>query len=103
MAAGRERGYRDFNIKVGPDPDYDYALTSRVRELAPDAFLWTDANGGYSPEAAMRAAMMAARKAARKATWKSVVREAAGEEEVAAEEEVHGQLQMAKSSMAPPQ
>ncbi len=60
MEAGRQRGYRDFNIKVGPDPDYDFALTKRVRELAPDAFLWTDANGGYEPEAALRAAPMLA-------------------------------------------
>ncbi len=58
--AGKQLGYRDFNIKVGPDPDYDFALTKRVRELAPDAFLWTDANGGYSPDAAMRAAPMLA-------------------------------------------
>ncbi|NQU47711.1 MAG: hypothetical protein HQ519_03610, partial [Planctomycetes bacterium] len=60
MAAGKQRGYRDFNIKVGPDPDYDFALTSRVRELAPDAFLWTDANGGYTPDAAMKAAPLLA-------------------------------------------
>jgi L-alanine-DL-glutamate epimerase-like enolase superfamily enzyme len=58
--AGKQLGYRDFNIKVGPDPDYDFELTKRVRELAPDAFLWTDANGGYTPEAAMRAAPMLA-------------------------------------------
>lgn len=60
MDAGRQLGYRDFNIKVGPDPDYDFALTKRVRELAPDAFLWTDANGGYAPEDALRAAPMLA-------------------------------------------
>lgn len=61
MAAGKQRGYRDFNIKVGPDPDYDFALTSRVRELAPDAFLWTDANGGYTPDAALKAAPLLAK------------------------------------------
>ncbi len=56
MAEGRARGYRDFNIKVAPDPDFDVALAARVRELAPEAFLWADANGGYAPEAALAVA-----------------------------------------------
>lgn len=47
VAEGKERGYRHFNIKVGPDPKFDIALAKRVRELAPDCFLWADANGGY--------------------------------------------------------
>ncbi len=56
VAAGRERGYRHFNIKVAPDPDFDVALATEVRRLAPDAFLWADANGGYQPDQALAAA-----------------------------------------------
>jgi L-alanine-DL-glutamate epimerase-like enolase superfamily enzyme len=56
MNAGRQRGYRHFNIKVAPDPDFDVALAKAVRKLAPDAFLWADANGGYEPVVAMAAA-----------------------------------------------
>lgn len=60
MQQGSDRGYRHFNIKVGPDPSFDAALAREVRRLAPDAFLWADANGGYSVEAAMRAAPLLA-------------------------------------------
>ena len=56
MDAGRQRGYRHFNIKVAPDPDFDVALARAVRKLAPDAFLWADANGGYEPDVALAAA-----------------------------------------------
>ena len=56
IAQGRERGYRHFNIKVGPDPEVDVALARKVRELAPETFLWADANGGYEDEVAMKAA-----------------------------------------------
>ena len=56
MEAGRQRGYRHFNIKVAPDPEFDVALARAVRKLAPDAFLWADANGGYEPEIAIAAA-----------------------------------------------
>ncbi|MGE0756869.1 MAG: mandelate racemase/muconate lactonizing enzyme family protein [Pirellulaceae bacterium] len=48
------RGYRSFNIKVAPDPAVDIAICRLVRELAPDAMLWADANGGYDePTAAL--------------------------------------------------
>lgn len=56
VAAGRARGYRHFNIKVGPDPTFDAALAKAVRRAAPEAFLWADANGGYALDAALRAA-----------------------------------------------
>ena len=56
MGVGSERGYRHFNIKVAPDPDFDVRLAKAVRKLAPDAFLWADANGGYDPETALAAA-----------------------------------------------
>ncbi|MFB3829233.1 MAG: DUF6807 family protein [Bryobacteraceae bacterium] len=44
---GRARGYRNFNTKVAPDPAFDVEMCRRVRKLAPEAFLWADANGGY--------------------------------------------------------
>ena len=53
---GTKRGYRHFNIKVAPDPDFDVTLAREVRRLAPDTFLWADANGGYDPDTALRAA-----------------------------------------------
>jgi L-alanine-DL-glutamate epimerase-like enolase superfamily enzyme len=56
MDKGRQRGYRNFNIKVAPDPNFDVQLARRVRENAPDGFLWADANGGYDPATALDAA-----------------------------------------------
>ena len=44
---GLDRGYRHFNVKLAPDPVYDVEMTAIVRRLAPKAFLWGDANGGY--------------------------------------------------------
>jgi len=56
MGEGSQRGYKDFNIKVAPDPEFDLALAKEVRRLAPDSFLWADANCGYEPEAALNIA-----------------------------------------------
>jgi L-alanine-DL-glutamate epimerase-like enolase superfamily enzyme len=56
MDEGKKRGYRHFNIKVAPDPDFDVELAREVRRLAPETFLWADANGGYEPDTALRAA-----------------------------------------------
>ncbi|NUM55286.1 MAG: hypothetical protein HUU46_16695 [Candidatus Hydrogenedentes bacterium] len=56
VAKGRERGYTNFNIKVAPDLSTDIALCKRVKELAPDGFLWGDANGGYDLKTALEAA-----------------------------------------------
>jgi L-alanine-DL-glutamate epimerase-like enolase superfamily enzyme len=53
MEEGSRRGYRNFNIKVAPDPKFDVQLARRVRENAPDGFLWADANGGYDPATAL--------------------------------------------------
>jgi len=53
---GKKRGYKHFNIKVAPDPDFDVSLAGEVRRLAPETFLWADANGGYDLETALRAA-----------------------------------------------
>ncbi len=56
MEEGKSRGYRHFNIKVAPDSDFDATLAREARRLAPDAFLWADANGGYDPQTALQAA-----------------------------------------------
>ncbi len=53
---GRRRGYRSFNIKVAPDATFDVELTKLVKKLAPDGFLWADANGGYDEATALAAA-----------------------------------------------
>jgi L-alanine-DL-glutamate epimerase-like enolase superfamily enzyme len=50
---GWERGYRNFNVKVAPDPAYDLELCRILKENVPDGFLWADANGGYDPITAM--------------------------------------------------
>jgi len=56
IAEAKGRGYHHFNLKVGPPqkPDYDIALCKRVRQLAPDGFLWVDANCGYDLDTAAR-------------------------------------------------
>jgi L-alanine-DL-glutamate epimerase-like enolase superfamily enzyme len=56
IEAGWQRGYRNFNIKVAPDPKVDVELARLVRRRVPDGFLWADANGGYDPETALQAA-----------------------------------------------
>jgi L-alanine-DL-glutamate epimerase-like enolase superfamily enzyme len=56
VAEGKRQGYRHFNIKVAPDVRFDVELAKAVRKLAPDAFLWADANGGYDTAAALEAA-----------------------------------------------
>lgn len=53
---GFERGYRNFNLKVAPDPVFDLELCRRVKERAPDGFLWADANGGYDLATALSVA-----------------------------------------------
>ncbi|MEZ5277005.1 MAG: enolase C-terminal domain-like protein [Opitutaceae bacterium] len=55
IVEGLARGYRNFNIKVGSpqDGDYDVELARRVREIAPNGFLWADANTGYTVEEAL--------------------------------------------------
>lgn len=56
MEEGAAQGFKHFNIKVAPDPDFDEKLAREVRRFAPDGFLWADANGGYDEETAMKAA-----------------------------------------------
>ncbi|MHB8862502.1 MAG: mandelate racemase/muconate lactonizing enzyme family protein [Pirellulaceae bacterium] len=56
MHEGEQRGYRHFNIKVAPDPQFDVELARLARRAAPAGFLWADANGGYDPPTALVAA-----------------------------------------------
>ncbi|MCC7341345.1 MAG: hypothetical protein IT170_09685 [Bryobacterales bacterium] len=53
VAEGKALGYKHFNLKVAPDPRFDVELARAVRKLAPDCFLWADANGGYDPATAL--------------------------------------------------
>ncbi len=53
---GSRRGYKNFNIKVAPDPGFDLQLARLVRRFAPDGFLWADANGGYDLDTALQIA-----------------------------------------------
>ncbi|HZO92232.1 MAG TPA: enolase C-terminal domain-like protein [Candidatus Baltobacteraceae bacterium] len=55
---GCERGYRAFKIKVGLHGELDDVRTvERVRAAAGDgAFLWVDANQGYTVDVALRVA-----------------------------------------------
>lgn len=56
VAAARTRGFRNFNVKIGRDADADLAICRRLRTLAPSAFIWADANGGYDEATALRVA-----------------------------------------------
>lgn len=53
---GRQRGYRNFNVKVAPDPKFDVEMCRMLRKLVPDGFLWADANGGYDEATALAVA-----------------------------------------------
>jgi L-alanine-DL-glutamate epimerase-like enolase superfamily enzyme len=53
VAEGFQRGYRHFNVKLAPDPRFDLEMCRLVRKMAPEAFLWGDANGGYDLAAAL--------------------------------------------------
>ncbi|MDX2153908.1 MAG: enolase C-terminal domain-like protein [Bryobacteraceae bacterium] len=53
---GKRLGYRHFNVKLAPDPKFDIEMCRIVRRLAPNAFFWGDANGGYQPEQALAVA-----------------------------------------------
>jgi L-alanine-DL-glutamate epimerase-like enolase superfamily enzyme len=56
MSQGQQRGYRNFNIKIAPNPTFDLELARTVRKNAPDGFLWADANGGYDEATALAVA-----------------------------------------------
>src|SRR6185437_465012 len=52
IAAAHVRGYRHFNLKVAPDAKQDLEFCRRLREQAPEAHVWVDANGGFDEESA---------------------------------------------------
>jgi L-alanine-DL-glutamate epimerase-like enolase superfamily enzyme len=52
-AAGLQRSYRHFNVKISPDVNFDLELCRTVKRLVPDGLLWADANGGYDVETAL--------------------------------------------------
>lgn len=56
IEAGRALGYRHFNVKVAPDPEFDLALCRKVKADVPDGFLWADANCGYDVDTALAVA-----------------------------------------------
>jgi len=56
VADGLARGYRNFNVKIAPDPEFDLELCRIIKRLAPDGFLWVDANGGYDEATALAVA-----------------------------------------------
>ena len=53
---GHTRGYRHFNVKIAPDAKFDLELCGLVKQLAPEGFLWADANGGYDENTALEIA-----------------------------------------------
>jgi L-alanine-DL-glutamate epimerase-like enolase superfamily enzyme len=56
LHAGKSKGFRNFNLKVAPDPKFDLELCRYVRAQAPESFLWIDANGGYELSTALQVA-----------------------------------------------
>jgi len=53
---GWKRGYRNFNVKVAPDPAFDLELCRIVKKRVPEGFLWADANGRYDLATALKIA-----------------------------------------------
>jgi L-alanine-DL-glutamate epimerase-like enolase superfamily enzyme len=53
---GQAKGFHHFNVKVGGGADFDVAMCREIRRLAPDAFVWVDANGGYDLDTALTVA-----------------------------------------------
>ncbi|MBI4626999.1 MAG: mandelate racemase [Verrucomicrobia bacterium] len=56
IAEAQARGFHNFNVKVGVDGALDVLVCREIRRLAPEAFVWVDANGGYDLETALRVA-----------------------------------------------
>ncbi|MGI5507074.1 mandelate racemase/muconate lactonizing enzyme family protein [Lentzea sp. CA-135723] len=56
VAEGFEHGYRSFKVKIGLHGDADLDVVRAVREAAPDAPLWVDANQAYTVDEALRVA-----------------------------------------------
>lgn len=56
ICEAQRRGYRHFNVKIGSDSRFDLSLCREIRRLAPAAFVWVDANGGYDLDTALAVA-----------------------------------------------
>jgi L-alanine-DL-glutamate epimerase-like enolase superfamily enzyme len=56
VAEAGAAGFHHFNVKVGGDVRFDVQVCAELRRLAPEAFIWVDANGGYDLETALDAA-----------------------------------------------
>ncbi len=57
VAEGQSLGYQAFKVKIGlHDEETDLAVVAAVREHAPGAPLWVDANQAYSVHSALRIA-----------------------------------------------
>ncbi len=56
IEAGKKQGYKNFNVKVAPNPKFDLELCRIVKKRVPDGFLWADANGGYDLATALQIA-----------------------------------------------
>src|SRR5262249_18005261 len=41
------QGYRGFKVKIGMEPERDLEILRAVRDTAPSAYLWADANQAY--------------------------------------------------------
>ena len=55
LEEGKNRGYRNFNFKVGPPQTgpFDLDLAKKIKSFSPDGFLWADANTGYTVAGAL--------------------------------------------------
>ena len=56
IAQAHARGFRHFNLKIAPNIQFDLEACRIIKRLAPDCFLWVDANGGYDEAAALEVA-----------------------------------------------
>jgi muconate cycloisomerase len=54
--AGLAEGFRGFKVKVGHHREIDAELVRAVKDAAPGAYVWPDANQAYTLEEAMRMA-----------------------------------------------
>jgi L-alanine-DL-glutamate epimerase-like enolase superfamily enzyme len=52
LTAAKELSFHHFNVKVGNDGTLDLQVCRELRRMAPNAFIWVDANGGYDLETA---------------------------------------------------
>lgn len=55
LEEGHQRGYSNFNFKIGPPQDtaFDLELAKKIKDFSPEGFLWADANTGYTLEVAL--------------------------------------------------